>query len=250
MVSCHSYIRYDYNQRGDNWDGDCKVGHMQSPIDIKTSSAFTSLDHKAYGNLKDIDGAQLYYFHSILSVIYTEGRFTFVDKDEESHWKSVQFHFHAPAEHFVDGYIYDAEMHVVLQNEVDPEKLLVTAIFIQNDAEAKPSELIESLQLQNITEGDYKRNVKLNGFYQKFNGATTYTLRGSLTFPPCSEVVRWVVIGEPLKVPQYQIDYLNKLWPHNDKFAHGYGNIRKVQDSNDRIIHSFNFGENTTQSIQ
>ena len=137
-------------------------------------------------------------------------------------------------------------MHVVLENEADPSQLLVTAIFIQNDPDAEPSELIQSLRLDGIKEGEHTRDVKLDGLYQKFNGATTYTYKGSLTFPPCSEVVSWVVISTPLKVPQYQVDYLFNIWPSNPKFANGFGNIRSIQKLNDRTINSFNFGENQT----
>ena len=102
MIYSHKPSRVDYTQKGDNWEGDCQTGHRQSPIDIKTSDVLTSFVHKGDGNLKDLKNAQLHYFHNQLQVNYTLGRFTFVDKNGESHWRSLQFHFHSPAEHFID----------------------------------------------------------------------------------------------------------------------------------------------------
>ena len=248
----HSHLssEIDYTQRGDNWDGQCTEGHLQSPIDIQTSNALTSLHHQAFGKLNDLNNATMHYDHHKLLVEYDQGSFTFVDDEGISEWKSLQFHFHSASEHHIDGYEYDAELHVVFQNKNDPHKLLVTGFFIQGDPNAEPSEFVDKLGLANIEEGHYSRDVKLDGFYNKFDGVTTYNYDGSLTAPPCSENVEWLVISEPLRVPEYQAAQFLKIWPHNHDFANGHGSDRKIQKLNSRIVKVLNFGENVSTSQQ
>ena len=55
-----------------------------------------------------------------------------------------------------------------------------------------------------------------------------YRFNGSLTTPPCSEGVKWMVLGKNLKVSQAQIE----------KFAHAVhgGNNRPIQATNARVI--------------
>jgi carbonic anhydrase len=241
---CQGAKGIDYKTSGDNWEGQCSVGHLQSPIDIQTSNVFTDSSLKAYGSVNNLNNATLQYDHHKLLVNYDQGSFTFVDEHGESHWKSLQFHFHSASEHHIDGYEYDVEFHIVFQNKNDPSKLLVTGFFIQGDPNAEPSDFLENLKLNNIEEGEHIRDVKLDGFYSKFDGVKTYNYDGSLTAPPCSENVEWLVISEPLRVPEHQVAQFLKIWPHNHDFAGGHGSDRKIQKLNTRIVKALNFGEN------
>ena len=167
LVEWHGSSGIDYTDRGDNWDGQCSIGHLQSPIDIQTSDVFTSSSYKAYGKLNDLKNATLQYDHHKLLVNYDQGSFTFIDDDGISEWRSLQFHFHAASEHHIDGYEYDAELHIVFVNKNDPHRLLVTGFFIQGDPNAEPSEFLENLKLNNLKEGDHTRDVKLDDLYNK-----------------------------------------------------------------------------------
>ena len=58
-------------------------------------------------------------------------------------------------------------------------------------------------------------------------GRGYFRYQGSLTTPPCSEVVSWVVMTESISVSQAQIDAFAALYPMN---------ARPVQPLNDREI--------------
>lgn len=44
---------------------------------------------------------------------------------------------------------------------------------------------------------------------------TTYRYLGSLTTPPCSEGVHWVIFTQPVEVSTVQIDTFGALYPEN-----------------------------------
>uniref|UniRef100_A0A7S3N6G2 Carbonic anhydrase n=1 Tax=Euplotes harpa TaxID=151035 RepID=A0A7S3N6G2_9SPIT len=222
----------------------CLVGHRQSPINIVTGEASPMTDFVANGTLEDLDDALLVYKHNLLLVYYDKGSFTFVDDEGESHWKSLQFHFHSLSEHQIDGKSYDAELHIVFQNVENPNQLLVTGVFLEGDATAPESEFITNLNLKDITEGEFRCNVKLDGLYELFKGFTVYNYKGSLTTYPFSENVEWLVISEPLRLPTEQINLFLDIWPNNPKFNHGQGNNRELQPLNSRTINSLKLGGN------
>ena len=58
-------------------------------------------------------------------------------------------------------------------------------------------------------------------------GRAYYRYQGSLTTPPCSEVVSWVVMTDSISVSQAQIDAFAALYPMN---------ARPVQPLNEREI--------------
>lgn len=249
MILLNSYAHSDskqslsYHQKGDDWEGHCSEGHNQSPIDVPVSEVVATSNIFAHGTLRNMKNATLLYYHNELKVVYELGEFLLRSPEEESRWKSLQFHFHAPAEHHIDGYEYEVELHIVFQNVDDPHRLLVTGILLTTDPNAERNEFVNSLRLNFIREGEYKRDIVLEGLYEKFSGAITYNYKGSLTAPPCTESVEWVLIGEPLRLPYDQIRLFLDIWPHNEDFAQGHGSDRKIQSVNGREIRMFRFDE-------
>ncbi|KAL8596814.1 hypothetical protein ACOMHN_027143 [Nucella lapillus] len=69
---------------------------------------------------------------------------------------------------------------------------------------------------------------KDSGYYQYF---------GSLTSPPCSEVVNWIVMKQPLKITLEQLTALRELESTQDKTPVGeYGNVRPSQPLSGRVV--------------
>ena len=58
-----------------------------------------------------------------------------------------------------------------------------------------------------------------------------YTYMGSLTTPPCSEGVLWVVMQQPVQVSGAQIDIFSRLYPMN---------ARPIQQASGRLIKQSN----------
>lgn len=139
-------------------------------------------------------------------------------------WDLVQFHFHAPAEHLINGRAAPMEMHLVFS---DAEDLLVVGRgvkqgFFDNKAldpifSNLPKTTDETLQIDHFN---------LNSLLPDYLGSFRYS--GSLTTPPFSEGVSWINLAKPLYLSERQIDAFESLFPE--------GNTREVQDLNGRII--------------
>ncbi len=69
------------------------------------------------------------------------------------------------------------------------------------------------------------------------NKQNLYTYKGSLTTPPCSEIVTWLVINQPQTISREQVALINSLYRNDTKFAGGQGNNRAVQPLNERYIY-------------
>ena len=92
----------------------------------------------------------------------------------------------------------------------------------------------------NIEIHHFYEKVQINPFeimkkYPLFPGAY-YQYEGSLTTPPCSEVVNWYMIAKPLSIKSSQASFFLELWASNNNFVDGRGNNRKIQDLNGRQI--------------
>lgn len=109
---------YDYNEFGDDW-GDsfplCKNGREQSPIDLNgpglRANDLISIAGFEYQNYDSVKVTRKQ--HTIISD-FTDGELdlTFGDGSSDT-FVPLQFHFHAPSEHTVDGKSYDLEVHFV-----------------------------------------------------------------------------------------------------------------------------------------
>ena len=60
--------------------------------------------------------------------------------------------------------------------------------------------------------------------------------KGSLTTPPCSEVVSWFVYKHPLEISRFSIDFLEEAWINDGNFSNGRGNYRLPQYLNGRNV--------------
>ncbi|MCP4358533.1 MAG: carbonic anhydrase family protein [Chloroflexi bacterium] len=220
-------IHWDYEGEGgpEHWrkleDGAyelCGIGVEQSPIDL-TSPTMTDLENIAfdYGKM-DVhilnNGHTIQVNHDEGSSIEINGRT----------YNLLQFHFHAPSEHAVNGTLYSAEMHLV-HTDADGN-LAVVGVFIAEGAENAaytpvwdnlPSEKTEA-----IATGMSVNAVDLLPAEQ-----VVYRYNGSLTTPPCSEGVLWSVMESPVEMSAQQITAFTDIFE---------GTNRPVQPLNDRDL--------------
>ena len=225
---------YDYSQNGENWTYEV-TGTRQTPIDIVTADCAAE-DYGVEVDVKDVDGVDVIYKHNQLQVNYDASTLKLTKGDEESNWKALQFHFHAPCEHTVDSKQHDVEFHLVHVGIDKPGQLLVLGIMFEKEEGALPSEFIESLKLENLPGACSNLNLKIADMVNTSVEGHKFNYPGSLTTPPCSEIVEWVLVKETMKVPPEQIALFTRLWQDNPNFAGGKGNNRCLQDLAGRTV--------------
>ena len=123
----------------------------------------------------------------------------------------LQFHFHLPSEHTVGGSSFPMEVHFVHQAEEGD--LAVIGVFMDSgEAHAAIQAVWDAIP--GVEESPAPlADVDPNALLPEGRGYSRYA--GSLTTPPCSEVVSWVVMGESITVSQAQVDAFAALYPMN-----------------------------------
>ena len=131
------------------------------------------------------------------------------------HYEALQIHFHHPSEHLLNGRRFPMEAHIVHQG---PDGTLgVLAIFFETGAPHRAFQRV--LDAMPRTPGQTqpvdKATVRGSDFLPAQKLRDFYRYEGSLTTPPCTETVDWVVLSRPLQVSAAQIDAFEKVYPFN-----------------------------------
>jgi carbonic anhydrase len=185
----------------------CKLGHQQSPIDIRKAE-------KA-----DLDPIQFNYQASPLKIVdnghtvmvtYAPGSSITVGGHS---YVLKQFHFHHPSEEKVNGKSFDMVVHLV---HADGDgKLAVVAVLLKAGS---PNSTIQALWGNLPTEKNVAAsmdNVTINAAQLLPVDHGYYTFMGSLTTPPCTENVTWFVLKSPQTISTNQLDAFAKVYPLN-----------------------------------
>jgi len=140
-------------------------------------------------------------------------------------YTSVNFHFHNPAEHRINGWRGPVEMHHVYKAE-DGSAAVVGIIFkigkqnkcLKEVLRNPPIAGCQSKPLKNFVWKCFKPILK--GNYWRYDGG--------LTTPPCSEVVTWSVMETMATMSKKQYRALKSRYPN--------GIARSVQPLNGRTV--------------
>ena len=203
----------------DNEFASCGIGQRQSPIDIRhTVKADLPPIQFAY---KPIPLSIVDNGHSIK--VDTPGAGGIVVDGER--YELVQFHFHKPSEEKIYGKAYDMVVHLVHQSK--DGKLAVVGVLMEAGKEQK---LIRTLWTHLPLEQNkavVRDDVKIDPTQLIPPKPGYYTFLGSLTTPPCSEGVLWMVMKTPIQVSKEQLASFNTVYKNN---------VRPIQPTNGRVI--------------
>lgn len=182
----------------------------QSPIDI-TGTTQALLPEIEF-DYDDSDLNLLNNGHTV-QVNYESGSSISIDGEE---FELLQLHFHSTSEHLINGVSYPMEVHLVHQNEaghlavigvmfeIGEENAFVDSIWSQlGDAEVG-----EVLDVEDV-------EIDANGLLP--NTLEYYRYNGSLTTPPCSEGVRWMVMKDGLEISAEQVEAFTALFGENNR---------------------------------
>lgn len=140
-------------------------------------------------------------------------------------YQLVQYHFHSPSEHTVDGKHFPMEMHMVHKSA--DGKLAVVGVFIAEGADNQAfAPVWANLPQQKGVETHFPAvNVDVDALLP--TARTSYRYDGSLTTPPCSEGVSWIIMTTPIQLSSEQVGAFTRLIKDNN---------RPVQRLNGRTI--------------
>lgn len=196
----------------------CGTGTHQSPIDI---SAPSDNDLTNIGFHYQPSEVHIFNNGHTVQVNYDAGSFIELDAVR---YDLLQFHYHAPSEHVVDGKSFAAEIHLVHKNTEG--QLAVVGILLEEGNENLAFEpFINHMPVEKSEVKNAGITTNANEFLP--NIQTTFRYSGSLTTPPCSEGVNWLVMTMPVELSPGQLSKLDEVFENNN---------RPLQDLNDRSI--------------
>jgi len=195
----------------------CTAGSQQSPIDI--SGAVKSQLPKLDISWSKAADTILNNGHTIQLNLEKGGTL----KIAGDSYSLLQFHFHRPSEHLIDGKNFPMEVHFVDRNASGG---LAVIGVLMNAGNANPTfnKIVSTMPAK---EGSVKADAAIDPSKLLPAGRAYYQYAGSLTTPPCSEVVNWLLLREPISVAKADIDAFAKLYPMN---------ARPAQKANRRFV--------------
>jgi carbonic anhydrase len=208
------------------------VGLKQSPIDIHseaTKRVRLPRLNLGYGKTP----LEVENTGHVIEAPYERGSLRISDTDPADAYESLQFHFHTPSEHAINGKLADMELHIVHRNVLGD----LAVIGVLMNVGSHPNELVDEIISEApITAGTSKGHREIDVQEMLPESRQYYTYSGSLTTPPCSEGVRWIVMKEPVNVSSFAVERLHLLVSSFPNYG-GFGdNNRPTTELNGRVV--------------
>ena len=199
-----------------------RLGVRQSPIDLGGAAPGGGTDLGVEYDavvLTDVtnDGHTVHVGVSPGGVLRFDGR----------QWTLGGLHFHTPSEHRINGEAFDMEIHLVHAD--DQSRLAVLGIFSTVGGSSAALDVV----FDEVPDGTESIDLRAAGIPvvdllpADLGRWLSYT--GSLTTPPFTEQVQWIVLEQPIEVSESEIAAMR------DRFG---ANARPVQPTHGRRVHS------------
>lgn len=184
----------------------CANGQRQSPIDIQGGLAVdlepVRFDYRA-SRFGVVDNG-----HTVQVKVAPGNAIELGGK----RFELQQFHFHRPAEERIDGRAFEMSLHLVHKDE-QGRLAVVALLFDRGPAQPVVQQVWNHLPLERHQETAPGVTLDLEQLLPA--DRRYYTYMGSLTTPPCSEGVQWVVMRHPVTLAPEQIDLFARIYPMN-----------------------------------
>ncbi|XP_050228448.1 alpha carbonic anhydrase 7-like [Mercurialis annua] len=210
----------------------CSNGSMQSPVDllnerVEVVSHLGTLKrsyHPSNATLKNRGHDMMLNWESGAGSLQING----------TDYILKQCHWHSPSEHAVNGKRYDLEIHKV--HESKDGKVAVVGIMYKI---GRPDSFLASLEDRLRLVAGSKKNETIAGIYNpmdiKIGSRMYYSYIGSLTIPPCTENVLWIIFRKIRTVGSEQVKLL-RVAVHDESNS----NARPIQVMNGRSVQLYN----------
>jgi carbonic anhydrase len=197
----------------------CNAGSQQSPINI---------DNTITAALKPIKRLQKFPLKNIVlkdhSLIMDAGTGNMMVLDQKP-YQLKYISVHVPSEHQIKQKSYAAELQMVHEDKAG-HRVIIAVMLEEGSTHAGLEKLLGSLPKEK--EQSKALAIRVTPADLMPAKPAYYRYSGSLTAPPCTEGVQWVIMKEALKVSKFQLGTLQQ--------AIGAPNQRPLQDGQGRMI--------------
>jgi carbonic anhydrase len=192
--------------------GACANGERQSPI----ASNLSGRERKP---TLPVPGLNEYNVRTAVSAMNTKTTVKVKTKKSihlgypgAAQWKLDEFHFHVPAEHVIDvwnagGRRPVAELHLVHKNS-DGSQAVAVAVPIYIGASNNALKALAALRPlpANCDPKESAPDAVLMSDLLPYNKTRYITYEGSLTTPPCDQIVRFLLMNDGITATQNEIN--------------------------------------------
>ena len=198
----------------------CDTENFKSPIDILDSNATNSTSTLVFKDKYARSARDIINNGHTLQINFDKGSDIVL---AGKNYALAQLHFHTPSENHLNSKEFPAEVHLVHKDAQG--RLLVIGVFIESGK--------ENLALKSILQSVPNQINQTQSFSSDLldlllpQNRVYYEFEGSLTTPPCSGKVKWIVMQNPIQASKSQIKRLHKIFGNN---------TRGIQPLNDRKI--------------
>ena len=202
----------------------CGEGMAQSPIDIRNAIE---------APLVDIE----FQFDESANNIFNNGHTIQVEVDAGSaivyngiRYDLLQFHFHAPSEHTINGEAAALEVHFVHRDPNSGNLAVVGILMIEGEAANEAYAPVFDNMPVEVSEPQ-SAGERLDMAALLPSKRSYYTYNGSLTTPPCSEIVRWLLLDAPVTLSAGQIAAFQAIYANNARPVQPLGKRDLLRDA-------------------
>eukprot|EP00299_Pterocystis_sp_00344_P018749 c9351_g1_i1.p1 GENE.c9351_g1_i1~~c9351_g1_i1.p1 ORF type:complete len:990 (-),score=277.27 c9351_g1_i1:52-3021(-) len=223
-----------YCLSGNDWTGRCISSKMQSPIKIQWESVDTDptamqffSTHYVVTDVNVTNNLQALVINADFGAMMYDG----------IEYTAERVVFHAPAEHQIEGQPRsDLEVQIVHKQKESWTTLIISVLYDMGESESQElAKILENPLPRTLTDTLTIKDFNLNSVVDHTKPIVWYD--GSLTVPPCNEMVRWgVLMGVNSHLSRFQLGNINSLFKDNPEFANGHGNNRQLQPLNGRRL--------------
>ncbi len=200
----------------------CGIGNRQSPIDLRDGIK-VNLEQIGF----DYHPSSFNEVNNGHTIQVTVGGGNFITVGNQT-YELQQFHFHRPSEERINGKGTEMVMHLVHKSY--DGKIAIIAVLLER---GQPHSLMQTiwdnlpLEKQEVV----SPSIVINPMDALPEKRDYFTYMGSLTEPPCTEGVLWLVFKQPRQASPAQMALFSRLYPLN---------ARPVQSTSGRMIKESN----------
>lgn len=251
---------FDYDNQG-AWPGVCQTGRRQSPIDLTSPTSYKRILVDAVGLMKPVFRPHIENTARTVEYLFPDDNIQIKTMDFSNIWPRIKtyrvsnLHFHwGESEHAIDGQREALESHIVTYDTSfesieealgsrNSDAVLVLGTLYKTSTLPTLHNSLTMMKIASdvdevvVAEAEHTSDIplRLSGVIPNLLSATRfYTYAGSLTTPPCTQAVTFVIFREVIRINQ---SWLDSFLAVQDETGSPLGNnARDLQARNRRRI--------------